>query len=161
MKDDEVKAQLKAIDERMRRIEEAFMDVARPYAEIADQMQSFQEISKGYFKLLNLYQKHGQISPDMAIPGLKDPISKDLIQIVIEKGPLNISEATDLLRDKRGSASRRIVRERFQELEEKGVVVSDMRGKQKRYSASEEVTNKWLELLGLVKSKDHASELQR
>jgi DNA-binding transcriptional ArsR family regulator len=156
MKDDDVKAQLKAIDERMKKIEEAFLNVARPYAEIAEQMQSFQEISKGYFKLMNLYQKHGQISPDMAVPGLKDPISKDILQIVIEKGALNISEITELLREKRGSASRRIVRERLQEMEANGVVVADSRGKQKKYSASEEVTNKWLELLGLVKKDDHA-----
>jgi hypothetical protein len=161
MKDEEMKAQLKAIDERMRKLEEAFREVASPYAEISKQMDAFQEISKGYFKLLGLYQKHGQISPDMAVPGLKDSISKDLLQIVIEKGPLNISEATDLLREKRGSASRRIVRERLQEMEEKGVVVGASRGKQKRYSASEEVTDKWLELLGLVKRDDRPSELQR
>jgi hypothetical protein len=86
MKDDDVKAQLKAINERMIKLEEAFLDVARPYAEVMEQMQSFQEISKGYFKLMGLYQKHGQISPEMAVPGLKDPISKDLLQIVIEKG---------------------------------------------------------------------------
>ena len=156
MKDDEMKAQLKAIDDRMKQLEEAFLDVARPYAEIAEQMQSFQEISKGYFKLMNLYQKHGQISPEMAVPGLKDPISKDLLQIVIEKGPVNISEATDILREKRGHSSRRIVRERLREMEKMGVVVAEARGKQNRYSASEEVTDKWLELLGLVKNKEHA-----
>jgi hypothetical protein len=156
MKGDDVKRQLREINERMMKLEEAFMEVARPYAEISQQMQSFQEISKGYFKLMNLYQKHGQISPEMAVPGLKDAISKDLLQIIIEKGPLNISEATDCLREKRGHSSRRIVRERLQEMENKGILVAETRGKQKKYSASEEVTNKWLELLGLVKNREHA-----
>jgi hypothetical protein len=147
-------ADVKELSERIQKLEEALAEVARPYAELIGYIEKFQEVSKGYFKLMNVYQKHGKISPEMVIPGLKDPISRDLVTILMDKGALNISEAADALRDMRGHSSRRIVRERLQKMEEDGVVVATQRGKQKKYSVSEEVTNKWLEMLGMVKRVD-------
>ena len=150
-----VKSQdVQALTERISKLEEALAEVARPYAELIGYIEKFQEVSKGYFRLMNVYQKHGKISPEMVIPGLKDPISRDLVTILMDKGALNISEAADALREMRGRSSRRIVRERLQRLEEDGVAIATQRGKQKKYQLSEEVTNKWLEMLGMVKKAD-------
>jgi hypothetical protein len=53
-----------------------------------------------------------------------DPISRALVEVLSECRPLTISEATRRVRLLRGTASRRIVRERLQMLERRGAVVN-------------------------------------
>ncbi len=56
-------------------------------------------------------------------PGIqKDEIAKAIIRILITTGPLNVSQISRRLREERGSASRRIVRERLQRLSELEIV---------------------------------------
>ncbi|MEW5937087.1 MAG: hypothetical protein AB1665_04615 [Candidatus Thermoplasmatota archaeon] len=154
MNGEDLKEELKELSKRIQRLEKVLLDSTLPYSGLLEQMERFQELSRSYFRLIWMYQKHGRLSPEMAVPGLKDPITKDLLGLVMEKGPVNISEATELLREMRGRASRRIVRERLQDLEERGAIVSERRGKQRRYKVSEEVVNRWLEMLGLIKRKE-------
>ena len=57
-------------------------------------------------------------------PELKyDSISKAIISALERKGSLNISQLTEQVRKERGSASRRIVRERVDKLIESGIIV--------------------------------------
>ncbi|NIP34411.1 MAG: hypothetical protein GWN18_05680, partial [Thermoplasmata archaeon] len=83
-------------------------------------------------------------------PELKDPISIEIVKVLFDKADLNVSEITDQLRDRRGSASRTIVRERLQGLVEKGIVIA-REGPQgvTHYSISEEVADRWYRMLGL------------
>lgn len=53
-----------------------------------------------------------------------DPISMDIVKILSICEGYSTSEITRRLRDLRGSASRRVVRERLRILEEKGIVVN-------------------------------------
>ncbi|MHA1223663.1 MAG: hypothetical protein ACTSSG_09345 [Candidatus Heimdallarchaeaceae archaeon] len=80
------------------------------------------QISKAPFSMINrtlsmkdkILEKH---------PSLKyDDISKNIVAVLERKGNLNISQLTEALRKERGSASRRIVRERVNKLIEKGIV---------------------------------------
>src|SRR5438046_10617845 len=57
-------------------LREALATVAEPYREISGYMEQLQTIARGYFRLLDLYAKHGAVSPDVVVPGLKDDISK-------------------------------------------------------------------------------------
>jgi len=52
------------------------------------------------------------------------------------------------VRSKRGTASRRIVRERIQELEEKDIIQKQLKGRLYVYSLSENVIKKWSQMLG-------------
>ncbi len=66
-------------------------------------------------------------------PDLKfDAISKTIVNVLDSKGRLNISQLTEQIRKERGSASRRIVRERVDKLIETGVIreVDDGYGRQ-------------------------------
>lgn len=144
----------KKIDELTHKVEDlesALREVARPYAELAAQLSQFQETVQKYFRLMDLYQKFGSVSIDTILPEVKDPISKDIVKLLLDKPNLNISEITDQLRDRRGSASRRIVRDRLNEMVEMKVLVERAGTKEKDYSVADHVVKKWSQVLGLTK----------
>lgn len=144
----------KKIDELTHKVEDlesALREVARPYAELAAQLTQFQETVQKYFRLMDLYQKFGSISIDTILPEVKDPISKDIVKLLLDKPNLNISEITEQLRDRRGSASRRIVRDRLNELVEMKVLVERTGTKEKDYAVADHVVKKWSQVLGLTK----------
>ncbi len=135
-------------------LREALAKVAEPYREIAGYMGQLQTITRGYFRLLDLYAKHGSVAPDVVVPGLKDDISKAIISTLFEKSDRNISQITESVKGKRGTASRRIVRERLQELVKQGVIVESAASRGHTYRVSDEVTAKWSQVLGLSKYGD-------
>ncbi|UJG41413.1 MAG: hypothetical protein K9W45_02865 [Candidatus Heimdallarchaeum aukensis] len=57
-----------------------------------------------------------------------DEISKAIISALERKGPLNISQLTEAVRKERGTASRRIIRERVDKLLSKGLLIEDDEG---------------------------------
>jgi len=132
-------------------LEEAFEKIARPYSELLDYIEKFQGIARGYFRVMELYEKYGGISPEMVIPSLKDPISKEIVKVLFDKGEGNISQITREMKIRRGTSSRRIVRERLEKLEKEGIVICDPGKRSKSYSISKEVIEKWSQVLGLLK----------
>ncbi len=54
---------------------------------------------------------------------LPDPISRAIVEVMSTCEPLTISEITRRVRELRGKASRRIIRERLRILEEKQIVI--------------------------------------
>jgi hypothetical protein len=141
-------------------LREVLGKVTEPYREIADYLDQFQTITRGYFRLLDLYAKHGAVSPDLVVPGLKDDISKHIVAVLFEKGDRNISQVTEAVKGKRGTASRRIVRERIQDLEERGVLVSAPGSRGRTYRVSEDIAEKWSQVLGFPKYKDRPGQEQ-
>jgi len=141
-------------------LREALAKVAEPYRELAGYMEQLQTITRGYFRLLDLYAKHGAVSPDVVVPGLKDDISKAILTTLFEKPDRNISQVTESVKAKRGTASRRIVRERLQTLVKDGVVVATGGSRGHTYRVSEEVTEKWSQVLGLSKYGDQPGKTQ-
>lgn len=132
-------------------LEEILRDVARPYRELSDYVSRFQEIIGRYFRLLDLYQKHGSISIDTILPEVKDPISKEITRILLDRPGLNISQITEELRRRTGSASRRIVRQRLSKLVSAGILVETTGKRAKTYELSEAVIKKWSQVLGFSK----------
>jgi DNA-binding transcriptional ArsR family regulator len=149
--DEDIRKELKEISDKIDKLEETLAKISTPYSDLVSYLAQFQNISKGYFKLMDLYEKHGSLSPEMIIPGLKDPISKDIVIILFNKKEQNISQIAEELKKRRGTASRRIVREKLKVLEEQDVVVCEEGTKTKKYSISPEVVEKWSQLLSLPK----------
>ncbi len=135
-------------------LREALDAVAEPYRERAGYVERLQTIARGYFRLLDLYAKHGAVSPDVVVPGLRDDISKAILTALFEKGDRNVSQITEAVKAKRGTASRRIVRERLHDLISRGVVVASDGSRGHTYRVSEDVTAKWSQVLGLSKYGD-------
>src|SRR6267143_3271087 len=141
-------------------LREVLGKVAEPYREITGYFDQLQTITRGYFRLLDLYAKHGAVSPDIVIPGLKDDISKHIVTALFEKGDRNISQVTGAGKGKRGTASRRIVRERIQELEEQGVLISAKGSRGRTFRVSQEMVDKWSQVLGFPKYRDQPDQDQ-
>ena len=154
MADGDLREDVKELRKQVEALREALAMVAEPYREIAGYMEQLQTITRGYFRLLDLYAKHGSVSPDVVVPGLKDDISKAILTVLFEKGDRNISQITESVKGNRGTASRRIVRQRLQDLVRQGVVVASGGSRGHTYRVSEEVAAKWSQVLGLSKYGD-------
>jgi len=139
------------IPRKLIELEESIGKIKGGYAELGQYMEILKDISNRYFRLMDLYAKHGSISVDLAAPDIKDAISKEIIRILLDmadkKDGSNLSEITRELKGRRGTASRRIVREKISELEAMGYVKKIGSGKIVRYSISDSLVEKWYSIL--------------
>lgn len=149
MPEEDVKDQIKALAEKMDGLEESMKMVSGPYSQLLEYLERFQKISSSYFRLMDLYEKYGEISPDLLMPGVKDLISREIVKILFERDGQNITQIAGKLKERRGSSSRRIVRERLKMLREKGVVTEKGSERSKEYWLAEGYVRKWYELLGI------------
>lgn len=159
MGDEGLRKEFQELRDQMEALSAAFDRIAKPYGQLFDYLDRFQGIAKSYFRVLDLYQKFGSVSPEIVLPGLKDPIAKEIVKALFEKGDRNISQITDAVKARRGTASRRIVREKLEALEEGGVVVAAGEGKIRTFSIAPAVVEKWSQVLGLAKpDEQHEKE---
>ena len=149
MPEENVRDQIQSLAEKMDSLEESVRMVSGPYSQLLEYLERFQKISTSYFRLIDLYEKYGEISPDLLMPGVKDHISREIVKILFERDGQNITQITEKLKEKRGSASRRIVRERLKMLRERGVVVEKGSERSREYWLAEAYVKRWYELLGL------------
>ena len=95
--------------------------------------------------------KYGGVSPEITVPNVKDAISKEILNVLFDKNGQNISQITEIVRERRGSASRRIVREKLAKLEAAGYVIRKKTKKSVEYYVSEKLLKKWSQVLGFDK----------
>jgi len=158
MAGEDIRKDLKELREQIEALREALAAAAQPYAQLVASMERLQEIARGYFRLLDLYQRHGSISPDLVVPGLKDDISRHIVAALFERQDRNISQITDAVKGRRGTASRRIVRERLEDLQRQGIVVATPGSRTRTFRVAEEVAEKWSQVLGVPKYRDQPHE---
>lgn len=142
MTDEELPKQIKELNRRIAELEGMMARLMAP-------VQEMQKSAQKYLRLVDLALRHGGISPELLLPEVKDPILKEIVKVLIEKSGQNISQVTERVRARRGSASRRVVRERLKVLEEEGIVEQRGEGAVPTYYLSEEVLRKWSQLLGI------------
>jgi DNA-binding transcriptional ArsR family regulator len=118
-------------------------------AQLVAPVREMQKATGKYLRLVDLALKHGGLSPEILIPEVKDPISKEIVKVLLKKSDQNITQITEALRAERGSASRRIVREKLKTLEDLGVVEHREEKTVPTYHLSEQVLRKWSQLLGI------------
>jgi DNA-binding transcriptional ArsR family regulator len=139
----------KDLTEEIRRLNNRISELEKMLSTMMQPLRRFQDTTSNYFKIIRLLLEHGSIAPDIVIPEIKDTISKEIIQVLMDKKEQNISQITELVRNKRGTASRRIIREKLNELTEKNIITKKQKGSLFVYSLSEEVILKWSKLLGI------------
>ena len=158
MTEDELRKDIRELRAQIEAMRTALSDVTRPYAELMDYVDRLQEVSRGYFRILSLYAKYGTVSPDLVIPGLKDDISRHIVVALFDRPDRNISQITESVKAKRGTASRRIVRERLEDLLREGIVVATPGSGTRTFRVAEEVAEKWSQVLGVPKYRDQPPE---
>jgi hypothetical protein len=117
-------------------------------SQLQEPLRQMQSAAKGYFKFIDLYVKYGGVSPDVIIPDIKDSISKEIVKALFERNGQNISQLTEMVRSKRGSASRRIIRQKLSDLVDAGHVTKKTARKAAEYYISDELLKKWSAVLG-------------
>jgi DNA-binding transcriptional ArsR family regulator len=142
--EEDLRDEVRKLSARIGELEGMLVQLREPFGQL-------QDVSRNYFRLIELYMRFGEVSPEAAIPGLKDPISRDIVNALFQKGGQNISEITEAVRARRGTASRRIVRDKLAELGRDGIVRGERRTKTVEYHVSDEVVRKWSQLLGFHK----------
>jgi len=134
--------EIKELNKRISELERMLSLLIQPF-------QKVQDTTSNYLKILQLSLEHGGLTPDLILPEVKDPISKEIVRALLDRSEQNISQITELVRSKRGTASRRIVREKVNELTEKNIIQKKQKGSLYAYSLSQEVIRKWSQLLGI------------
>jgi len=134
--------EIKELNERIAELEDQISRLVKP-------VQEMQNNTRNYFKLLDIALRHGRVSPDLLIPEIKDPISKDIVCVLVDKGYQNVSQITEGVKSRRGSSSRRIVREKLKLLEGMDIVVRSDEKKIATYYISNDVLRKWSQILGI------------
>jgi DNA-binding transcriptional ArsR family regulator len=142
---------IEELTERIESLESALREVTRPYAQLVEQLSQFQGVVQRYFRLLDLYQRHGVVAVDVILPEVKDPMSKEIMRILMDRPGLNISQISEELRTRTGSSSRRIVRTRLDKLVEQDLLIEEESAKAHTYRVSERVIKMWSEVLTLSK----------
>jgi len=130
------------LNKRISELEKMLSILIQPFRKI-------QDTTSNYLKIIQLLLEHGGLTPDLILPEVKDSISKEIVRVLLDRNEQNISQITELVRSKRGTASRRIVREKINELTGKNIIQKKQKGSLYVYSLSEEVIKKWSQLLGI------------
>ena len=139
---DDLSEEIQKLNDRISELESMLSQLLRP-------LQQVQNGTSQYFRLVQLALEHGGLSPELVVPDIKDPISREIIRALLDRNEQNISEITERVRNKRGTASRRIIRLRLGELVDKDIVEKKQKGALYVYSLTEKMLRKWTKLLGL------------
>ncbi len=154
MAGEDIRKDLRELREQIEALREAFSRVTQPYSELAGYLEQLQDFSRGYLRIMDLIQRYGGVSPDLAVPGVKDDISRHIVTALLDRGDRNISQITEAVKGRRGTASRRIVRERLEDLEREGIVVATSGVHGRTFRVSEDVRARWSQVLGFPKYGD-------
>ncbi|MEF8874091.1 MAG: winged helix-turn-helix domain-containing protein [Candidatus Thermoplasmatota archaeon] len=150
--EEELKEEIESLRDQVEGLENMLENLMTMHKNVLEKASVASEVEEKYMKMISIYKKFGHISPAQ-VTGIKDPISEKIVEILFDTSPLNITQITGRLREKKGSASRHTVRKKLKELEEKGVVKeAKHEGKKgKHYELTDETVSKWAELLGINK----------
>ena len=138
----DLKDEIRELNKRISELEKMLNMIVQP-------LRNTRKTAENYLRLTSLILDHGGLTPDIVLPEVKDPISKEIIRVLMNKNMQNISQITEMVKSKRGTASRRIIREKLKQLGEKEIVQKHMKGSTYVYSITEKVIKKWSQMLGL------------
>src|SRR5438445_10961579 len=78
MTQDDLRKEIRELRAQIEALRTALSDVTRPYTELMAYVDRLQDVSRSYFRVLELFTKYGKVSPDLVIPGLNEDISRHI-----------------------------------------------------------------------------------
>jgi len=133
--------EVKELNKRISELEKTLSALTQPFMDLS-------KTTDKYLKLTGLLLEYGGLTPALIFPEIKDLISKEVVRVLMDRSEQNISQITELVRSRRGTASRKIIREKIGELTEKNIVQKHQKRSRYVYNITEEVIKKWLQMLG-------------
>lgn len=137
----DLKAEIKDLQQRIAELEHMISAALQP-------LQNVSKTTQQYLRIVSLLLEHGGLTPDLILPEIKDSISQEIVRVLLDKPDQNISQITERVKSKRGTASRRIIRSKLAELTKKNIIESTQVGSRTVYRLTEQVMKKWSQLLG-------------
>ena len=133
--------EIKELNKRISELEKMLSVIIQP-------LQDVSKVTQNYMRITRLLLDHGSLTPDLLLPEVKDPISREIVRVLLDRNEQNISQITELVRNKRGTASRRVIRQKIIKLIEKDIIQKTQKGSLYVYSLTEKVIKKWSQMLG-------------
>ena len=115
---------------------------------LVEPLRQVSKTTQNYMRITGLLLDHGGLTPDVILLEVKDSISQEIVRVLLDRNEQNVSQITELVRTRRGTASRRIIREKIKYLIEKKIIQKNMKGSIYVYSLTNEVIKKWSQMLG-------------
>ena len=138
----------KNLEQEVKELNKRISELEKMLSVMIEPLRKVGRTTQNYMRITGLLLDHGGLTPDMILPEIKDTISREIVRVLLDRSDQNISQVTELVRSKRGTASRRIIRERIIELEKKGIVEKKIIGSRNVYSLTEKVIKKWSKMIG-------------
>lgn len=148
--EEELREEIESLKSQLNVMEGMLHTIMDMHKNVLEKVSTDTSTEKRYLRMLSLYKRYGRISPSL-IPEIDDPISESIVEVLLDKETANITQITEQLREKRGSASRHTVRDRLKKLEKKGVVVEHDEGHGRTYKLTDRILEKWAKVLGIKK----------
>ena len=139
----------KNLEQEVKELNKRISELEKMLSVLIEPLRQVSRTTQNYMRITGLLLDHGGLTPDMILPEIKDTISQEIVRVLLDRADQNISQITELVRSKRGTASRRIIRDRLKELEEKEIIQKKMKGSRYVYSLTEKVIKKWSKMIGL------------
>lgn len=123
---EEIQDRLDQISRRLERVESLIERIEPGIEEVSESAQVIREGFEFYDSMVNLMSKFTRAERLESRYGdlKKDGIAWAMIKTLDKRGPQNISQITAGVRRQRGTASRRIVRERVKKLLDRGILTT-------------------------------------
>lgn len=139
----DISKEIEELNKRLNELEKIISVIMGP-------LQNVEKITRNYLRIAGLLLENGGLTPDTLIPEIKDNISKEIVRALINKSDSNISQITEMVRSKRGTASRRIIRQRIQDLSKKNIIQKKQKGSMIVYSLTDDIIKRWSKILGFT-----------
>ena len=138
----------KDLSEEIKKLNKRIQELEKMLSAVIEPLQDTGRIAQNYLRLTGILIDKGGLTPDAILPEIKDSISQEIVRVLLDKNEQNISQITELVRSRRGTASRRIIRERINELIKKEIIKKNQKGSNYVYSLTDKVIKKWSQMLG-------------
>ena len=82
--------EVKELNKRISELEKMISILVKP-------LQNVSKTTQNYLRITSLLLDHGGLTPDMILPEVKDPISREIVRVLLEKSDQNISQITRMI----------------------------------------------------------------
>jgi len=138
----------KDLSEEVKKLNKRIEELEKMLSTIVEPLKGVRDITQNYLKIAGIIMDKGGLTPDAVLPEIKDSISQEIVRVLLDRSGQNISQITELVRTRRGTASRRIIREKISYLIEKDIIQKTFKGSIPVYSLTDKVIKKWSQMLG-------------